>query len=389
MTGVQTCALRSSKKYYYPSNRNEITGLQQEDIDAYAYMDKLVLLVREEETSIKGNKIIEHTSYKKVQGSGSNPLIRIFPSKVLKSKNGSLLWEEKTLGYDFNSGNQIFEQGKDGIPKSYLYDSDNLLIGSATNASNAEIFYENFEHSPSAIEGAAHMGTKYYPGSQMYSINFTRPNQKKYKLAYSRLINNKWELVQRDYTTDNLVLNEPYPVDDIMVYPEGTFFSTYAHFPLVGSTAQCAPGNQLTYYEYDNFQRIKTVRNRENFILTKYNYQSACDCPLPVAYATIQYRNVSSYQFAENRFEDADVYVVLKDANNNPVSVEDLTINVSELKNANGVNSTRNLTITINGSEGFLGRMQLKTEDLGPNGEIYRYAYTDYVIASGIGYIVW
>ena len=77
---------------------------------------------------------------------------------------------------------------------------------------------------------------------------------KKYKLACSQS-DNKWELVQRDYTTDNLVLNEPYPVDDIMVYPKApSFHFSYAIFYTGWINGPMRQGTNWTYYEYDNFK---------------------------------------------------------------------------------------------------------------------------------------
>lgn len=61
-------------------------------------------------------------------------------------------------------------------------------------------------------------------------------------------------------------------IDDLYLYPESAFLATYTYKPLVGMTSSTDAKGEATFYEYDSFQRLKTVKNSEGNILKNYNY---------------------------------------------------------------------------------------------------------------------
>lgn len=70
-------------------------------------------------------------------------------------------------------------------------------------------------------------------------------------------------------------------IDELRLYPENAFMSTNTPQPLVGITSTCDANNQLMYYEYDKYGRLKLVRDERKNIIKKicYNYTGqVSDC---------------------------------------------------------------------------------------------------------------
>lgn len=63
-------------------------------------------------------------------------------------------------------------------------------------------------------------------------------------------------------------------IDELRLYPAKAQMVTYTYDPQIGMTSQCDANNRITYYEYDNLNRLALVRDQDNNILKKicYNY---------------------------------------------------------------------------------------------------------------------
>ena len=59
-------------------------------------------------------------------------------------------------------------------------------------------------------------------------------------------------------------------------YFQNAMITTYTYDPLVGVTSITDPKGYTTYYEYDEFQRLKTVKDAEGHLIStnEYNYKS-------------------------------------------------------------------------------------------------------------------
>lgn len=62
--------------------------------------------------------------------------------------------------------------------------------------------------------------------------------------------------------------------DDIRFHPTDASMTTYTYAPLIGMTSQSDANNLPTYYEYDDFGRLKLIRDHKKNILKtlEYNY---------------------------------------------------------------------------------------------------------------------
>jgi hypothetical protein len=71
-------------------------------------------------------------------------------------------------------------------------------------------------------------------------------------------------------------------IDEVRLSPKDAKMTTATFNPFVGITSQCDENNKITYYEYDNFNRLSLIRDQDKNIVKKicYNYAGLQeDCP--------------------------------------------------------------------------------------------------------------
>lgn len=62
-------------------------------------------------------------------------------------------------------------------------------------------------------------------------------------------------------------------IDELRLHPTGAQMTTYTYQPLTGITAQCDIANKIIYYEYDDFGRVKLIRDQDKNILKTFDYK--------------------------------------------------------------------------------------------------------------------
>jgi len=65
-------------------------------------------------------------------------------------------------------------------------------------------------------------------------------------------------------------------IDELRLYPFSAQMTTYTFAPHIGMTSTCDVDSRLTYYSYDNFGRLRSIRDQDgNFVKSfQYHYQS-------------------------------------------------------------------------------------------------------------------
>ncbi|PRY48547.1 YD repeat-containing protein [Arcticibacter pallidicorallinus] len=122
-------------------------------------------------------------------------------------------------------------------------------------------------------------GRKSYLGSYSILLPGCDPANNKYILSYwiKRTEAAPWEFVTQNITipsygsTISIGSANQY-LDEVRVYPQNGLMTTYTYDPLRGMTSETDSRDRTTTYEYDNFQRLKTVRNNEGKILKTYDH---------------------------------------------------------------------------------------------------------------------
>ncbi|MBC9930620.1 hypothetical protein [Chitinophaga qingshengii] len=61
-------------------------------------------------------------------------------------------------------------------------------------------------------------------------------------------------------------------IDELRLYPADAQMRTYTYIPLTGISSQCDQNNQLLFYEYDNMNRLRLIKDQDGKILKMICY---------------------------------------------------------------------------------------------------------------------
>ena len=113
---------------------------------------------------------------------------------------------------------------------------------------------------------------------------------------------NGWTYYEIAITTtgSTITISGTGNIDELRLYPQGAQMSSYTYKPIVGITTMNDPNSEVTYYEYDNLERLKNIKDYQGNIIKNYQYNyvdpNACgaNC-MVVALQTFAATNTLSY----------------------------------------------------------------------------------------------
>lgn len=169
------------------------------------------------------------------------------------------------------------------------------VVASASNAKSNDIFYDSFEEGDgNSTFGDAKTGHySYTAGVSAYTKALSGLDAGAYTYSYWYYQSGSWLLQTGSATvpvSGNYTITIPAGTkfDDLRFYPAGAQITTYTYDPLIGMNSSSDPKGEVSYYEYDSFQRLKNVRDKDNNILKNYCYNYAgqqTGCPINVGNA--------------------------------------------------------------------------------------------------------
>lgn len=251
------------------------------------------------------------------------------PNSLIRNTN----YIKEQLNNTYNDAGNLISINKKGSTVSYLYDElKENVIAEVVNASAEDIHYTSFEDSfldgfsgvsgPFQTVSNALTGSKVFifpqtgsvieasiNSAKKYILSFWTQNgsltvyakingapptaqQCQYYLPSKNYLNTKtgWTYYEYEISNgDNICIsntsnfcnpidNPPFPmvsIDEVRVYPKGTYMTTHSYQRFVGEVSSCDVNNKVTYSEYDGFNRLKITRDMDRNILSKTCYNEA------------------------------------------------------------------------------------------------------------------
>lgn len=149
-------------------------------------------------------------------------------------------------------------------------------VAKCVNALANEFYFESFEESNrsgvtvSTITSPSHSGSHYLTGT--YAASWQLPNSRVYVISYWYRRNGVWLFASPINFSGYLDLTGGDAYDDVCIYPKDAAISTYTYEPLIGLTSETDPKGKTTYYEYDDFQRLRQVEDQKRNIIKTNTY---------------------------------------------------------------------------------------------------------------------
>ncbi|PSL41755.1 YD repeat-containing protein [Chitinophaga niastensis] len=210
--------------------------------------------------------------------------------------------------YDVKGNILQFEKNYDAT-HSYMWDYNSTYpIAEVINAAQSDVAYTSFEadntgtwfflsgiNGINVTDSTAPTGTKcYWIGAQgrlLYYLYKTNLNSGvtytvsywsksgQYSISGSSNVKtgrslNGWTYYEHlvSGVTEVDISGTGY-IDEVRLYPSNAQMITYTYQPLKGITSKCDEKNQISYYNYDAFGRLKQIKDQDGKVLKFYDYQ--------------------------------------------------------------------------------------------------------------------
>lgn len=197
----------------------------------------------------------------------------------------------KFYNYD-NQGNLLEHSKQDDVRSVYIWGYNGTLpTAQVANASKDHVYHTSFEDVAGAVVGGKTgkycrntNGAAYsLPNLPAFPVVNATTNQAnghgtRYVLSFwycngdpTKLAD--WKLFEQAYSTAPTSIPVGYQyIDEVRIFPENAMMTTYTYEPLVGVLSVTDPNNTSAYYVYDEFQRLKMVKDQDGNILQKTQY---------------------------------------------------------------------------------------------------------------------
>jgi YD repeat-containing protein len=310
-------------KYYYYSNSNHLQVTKIEGYDSegdlvrseFKYPSDFTgpifddLLSRNIITPVLDQKVFSNGFLKeqtqltfKYAGINSELLVPDLVKHAVKYNSPENLVQYEQYDY---YGNPLQFTSLDGAKNSFIWDYNNEIpVAEVKNALATDIAYTSFEADGKGnwsfnglkfTDGSGPTGKKVYALATGDVLKSRLNTSLTYIVSYwskngAQNINgspagtvsgrsvNGWTYYEKKIinpSSGSITISGSGIIDELRLYPEKALMSTYTYTPLVGITSQCDANNRITYYEYDEYQRLIVVRDLDRNVIRKFCYNYA------------------------------------------------------------------------------------------------------------------
>lgn len=218
-------------------------------------------------------------------------------TKEIRGINGSeSVVMHHNIHYD-DFANPIEIKSNDNIIKSFIWDFNiQKPIAYVVNASFQDIAYSSFENfNQGNWSYTSNSNSNYYltgtrshnlsnSSISKFGLNLNKGYIVTFWLRNGSFVNsinasaivskNDWTLYSYTFSgASSVTISGQGEIDELRISPVGAQIETFTYLPLVGISSINNSNNQITYYEYDEFGRLKYVRDDKRNILKSYEYQ--------------------------------------------------------------------------------------------------------------------
>jgi hypothetical protein len=253
--------------------------------------------VYDEDSNIKQTYLLESTS--------PIPYIQFQKSSYNSSLTGYDIYKDihyqlKQSATYYTPTNDLKQLIENGLSTSFIVDTTNTtVLATAANALHGDIAFASFENNHtgnwilyggSSNSSSAHTGTKSYNLTTGNTISRTITTGGNYIVSYwinsgSITVNsastsaqqtiNGWtyyEHIVNLSANGTVTVEGSGTIDELRLYPKESSFTSFTYEPLTGMSSMSDSKSLTTYYEFDAFQRLKSIKNQDRDLVKAYKY---------------------------------------------------------------------------------------------------------------------
>lgn len=288
--------------------------------------------------------------------------------------------ELKTEITGYGRGGTILDVASKGADlASYIWDyKESVPVAQVTNAASAAIAYTSFEadskggwqfSNTPVSDPAAPTGKKVYfiDGESTYLSRNNLTNGIAFIVSYwskdgsksvtgasaatavPGAVANGWTYYEHKVSpaSGTITVSGSGYIDELRLYPQGALMTSYTYDPLIGITSQCDANNNISYYQYDDMDRLAIIRDRDRHIVKKFCYNYAGqpeDCTGIITYFNAPHSSLFTRNCGPDSAGSQVTYIVPARRYSSTVSQQyvdslalaDITANGQAYANANG-----------------------------------------------------